>query len=137
MAEHQNHVLTGDELYRFNAADHRRASWFPVVFTTKSPNHCGTTYAGNHSRISQLAMTLLAGAQIPLRTVSVFPITHDKFFVVDGRMVETGSLNFTRSGERYNSENVIVLKDMPDVAQRYLTHWQSRWDLGADWFPAQ
>lgn len=35
------------------------------------------------------------------------------------------------------TENVIVLKDMPDVAQHYLTHWQSRWDLGADWFPAQ
>ncbi|MCX0497979.1 phospholipase D-like domain-containing protein, partial [Erwinia billingiae] len=66
-----------------------------------------------------------------------FPITHDKFFVVDGSTVETGSLNFTRSGERYNSENVIVLKDMPDVAQRYLTHWQSRWDLGTDWAPAQ
>lgn len=91
----------------------------------------------NRSRISQSAMKLLAGAQIPLRTVSVFPITHDKFFVVDGGTVETGSLNFTRSGERYNSENVIVLKDMPDVAQRYLTHWQSRWDLGSDWFPAQ
>ena len=91
----------------------------------------------NHGRISQWAMRLLAGTQIPLRTVNAFPIMHDKFFVVDGRTVETGSLNFTRSGERYNSENVVVLNDMPDVAQRYLTHWQSRWELGTDWPPAQ
>lgn len=91
----------------------------------------------NRNRISQSAVKLLAGALIPVRTVSVFPIMHDKFFVVDGRTVETGSLNFTRSGERYNSENVIVLTDMPDVAQRYLTHWQSRWDLGTDWPPTQ
>ncbi|MGE9553667.1 phospholipase D family protein [Erwinia amylovora] len=91
----------------------------------------------NHGRISQWAMKLLAGAKIPLRTVNAFPIMHDKFFVVDGCTVETGSLNFTRSGERFNSENVIVLNDMPDVAQRYLTHWQSRWALGTDWPPAQ
>ncbi|WP_436411461.1 hypothetical protein [Serratia marcescens] len=32
-----------------------------------------------------------------------------------------------------NSENALVLRDMPGVAQTYLTHWQSRWDIGKEW----
>ncbi|WP_418756297.1 hypothetical protein [Erwinia aphidicola] len=46
-----------------------------------------------------------------------------------------GSYNFSRSAARNNSENALLLQDMPAVAQQYLTHWQSRWDMGTDWSP--
>ncbi|HGT4223360.1 TPA: phospholipase D family protein, partial [Klebsiella michiganensis] len=39
----------------------------------------------------------------------------------------------TRAAERVNSENVLVVWDVPVVAQRYLQHWQSRWNGGTDW----
>jgi hypothetical protein len=32
--------------------------------------------------------------------------------------------------QKSNSENALVLRDMPGVAQTYLAHWQSRWDIG-------
>lgn len=32
-----------------------------------------------------------------------------------------------------NSENVLVLTCVQQVAKTYLTHWQSRWALGTDW----
>jgi len=90
---------------------------------------------GNDNRSGQAAMSLLYGAGIPVRTVSSFKIMHDKVIVTDGRNVETGSYNFSRSAARNNSENALLLQDMPAVAQQYLTHWQSRWDMGADWSP--
>ncbi len=65
---------------------------------------------------------------IPLRTVDAFPIHHDKVIIVDGNTVETGSYNFSRAAARKNSENVVVLKNMPDVAAQYLEHWQDRWN---------
>ncbi|HGE3711787.1 TPA: phospholipase D-like domain-containing protein, partial [Escherichia coli] len=55
--------------------------------------------------------------------------------IVDGNTVETGSYNFSRAAARKNSENVVVLKNMPDVAAQYLEHWQDRWNKGTDWKP--
>lgn len=80
--------------------------------------------AGRH------ALSLLAKAGIPTRTVDTYPIHHDKFFVVDGVAVETGSFNFTAAAAQKNSENALVVWNDPDLAQRYLNHWKSRWDQG-------
>lgn len=89
----------------------------------------------NDNRSGQAAMSLLYGANVPVRTVSTFKIMHDKVIITDGSNVETGSYNFSRSAARNNSENALLLQDMPAVAQQYLTHWQSRWDVGTDWLP--
>jgi phosphatidylserine/phosphatidylglycerophosphate/cardiolipin synthase-like enzyme len=88
---------------------------------------------GNRSRASQAAINVLVSAGIPVRTVSAYRILHDKVIVVDGKTVSTGSFNFTRSAAEANSENVLVVSDMPELASRYLTHWQSRWESGQDW----
>jgi phosphatidylserine/phosphatidylglycerophosphate/cardiolipin synthase-like enzyme len=49
---------------------------------------------------------------------------------VDGNAVETGSFNYAASAETLNSENVVVIHDMPEVSAQYLAQWQSRWDGG-------
>ncbi|HCM9429377.1 phospholipase D family protein [Klebsiella aerogenes] len=87
---------------------------------------------GNRGRGSQAAINTLLNAGIPLRTVSTFRIMHDKAIIVDNKTVSTGSFNYTRSAARYNSENVIVIRDFPSLAQKYLEHWQSRWSAGQD-----
>ncbi|TYY69803.1 phospholipase D-like domain-containing protein, partial [Klebsiella pneumoniae] len=68
-----------------------------------------------------------------VRTVSQYKIMHDKVIIADGRNVEVGSFNYTRAADRFNSENVLVVWDEPVVAQRYLQHWQTRWEMGKDW----
>ncbi|MBL1770751.1 phospholipase D family protein, partial [Klebsiella pneumoniae] len=42
--------------------------------------------------------------------------------------------NYTRAADRVNSENVLVVWDVPVVAQHYLRHWQYRWNGGTDWY---
>ena len=49
-------------------------------------------------------------------------LIHDKFAVVDGRWIITGSFNWTTSAERRNHENVLIL-DCPDLAARFETEW--------------
>lgn len=90
---------------------------------------------GNRSRASQSAMNVVVNAGIPLRTNGQYKIMHDKVIITDGQNVQLGSYNYTRSAARNNSENALLLQDMPAVAQQYLTHWQSRWDVGTDWLP--
>ncbi|EOC0012233.1 phospholipase D family protein [Cronobacter turicensis] len=88
---------------------------------------------GNKSKSSVAAMSLVKSAKIPLRTISKYAIHHDKFIVVDGESVETGSFNYSSSANSKNSENAIVLYNMPQVAKPYLSHWESRWQEGTDW----
>ncbi|EIV9542275.1 phospholipase D family protein (plasmid) [Klebsiella quasipneumoniae subsp. quasipneumoniae] len=88
---------------------------------------------GKQNQASQAAMNLLVNAGIPVRTVSQYKIMHDKVIIADDRNIEVGSFNYTRAADRVNSENVLVVWDVPAVAQRYLQHWQSRWNGGTDW----
>lgn len=87
---------------------------------------------GNRDAASRSAIRRVVGAGIPTRLVSVYPIHHDKYIVVDGRSVETGSFNYTQAAAHANSENVLVLWNNPQVAAQYLAHWESRWAQGVD-----
>ncbi|WP_313052594.1 phospholipase D family protein [Pantoea piersonii] len=88
---------------------------------------------GNRSKASQAAMNVVVNAGIPLRTNSQYKIMHDKVIITDGQNVELGSFNYTRSAAESNSENALVVRGVPALAQTYLTHWQSRWEGGSDW----
>lgn len=79
---------------------------------------------------SRAALSALANAGIPIRTISRYAIHHDKFIVVDSAHVETGSFNYSASAASRNSENVMVAWNAPAVASAYLKHWQSRFDQG-------
>ena len=69
----------------------------------------------------------LALAGIPVRLDAQHAITHDKFIVIDGETVETGSFNYTQSAETRNAENVLVVHDQA-VAHDYEIQWQKLWD---------
>ncbi|UZB34965.1 phospholipase D family nuclease [Erwinia amylovora] len=88
---------------------------------------------GNRSRASQSAMNVVVNAGIPLRTNGQYKIMHDKVIITDGQNVQLGSYNYTRSAAESNSENALVVREVPALAQTYLAHWQSRWDGGKDW----
>lgn len=84
----------------------------------------------SRSNAPRQALNLLINAEIPTRTVSIYPIHHDKYIVVDDRTVETGSFNYTTAAARSNSENVLVVWNDPTIATQYIAHWQSRWEQG-------
>uniref|UniRef100_UPI003BEF2264 phospholipase D family nuclease n=1 Tax=Burkholderia arboris TaxID=488730 RepID=UPI003BEF2264 len=90
----------------------------------------------SRSKSQQAALNLLVSSGVRTRTVSAYPIHHDKFLVIDGSAVETGSLNYSSAAMRRNSENAVLLTGCPDLARSYLTHWMSRWDQGVDYSPS-
>lgn len=88
------------------------------------------------SRYSQSALSALSSAGIKVRTLDRYKITHDKYILVDGRHIETGSFNFSKAAAESNSENVIVLWDRPDIVSTYARHWKSRWDQATAFSPS-
>jgi phosphatidylserine/phosphatidylglycerophosphate/cardiolipin synthase-like enzyme len=79
--------------------------------------------------------TFLADMGIPTRIDYEYAIMHNKFMVVDGVTVETGSFNYTKAAEEKNAENVLVLRNYPDVAQEYLARWRELWDESEEYKP--
>ena len=65
---------------------------------------------------------------VPIRIDGQYAVMHNKFMVVDGTTVETGSFNYTEAAEKKNAENLLILHDQPEVAGQYLAHWQELWD---------
>lgn len=88
---------------------------------------------GNRNKSSLAAMNYIVNHGIPLRTDHHYPIQHDKVMIIDGDTVETGSFNYTASAERRNSENVVVIHNVPALADDYLQHWQTRWEYGEEY----
>jgi len=84
----------------------------------------------NTGKASRAAMDIVTRNGVELRTNDRFHLHHDKTIIVDGSTVQTGSFNYAPSAETKNSENVVVFREMPDIAARFLFHWQSRWDGG-------
>ena len=74
----------------------------------------------------------LASNGVPVRVTSAFAIQHNKFVVVDGVTVETGSFNYSRAAQFSNAENVLVISECPVLANTYLPVWKYIWDTGVD-----
>ena len=56
-------------------------------------------------------------------------VMHNKFVVLDGKLVETGSFNWTFNGELNNYENAAFL-DAPDDAAAWAAYFERIWKQG-------
>ena len=65
---------------------------------------------------------------IPVKIDSDFQIAHNKVIIIDDVNVVTGSFNFTKSAEKNNAENVLIIRGNNELAKKYLDNWQWRWD---------
>lgn len=65
---------------------------------------------------------VLAKAKVAAACDHRHRIHHNKVVIVDASTVVTGSFNFSASAER-NAENVVVIRDAPALAARFLEVW--------------
>ncbi|MDX6768096.1 MAG: phospholipase D-like domain-containing protein, partial [Elusimicrobiota bacterium] len=58
-------------------------------------------------------------------------VQHNKMAVLDGRLVQTGSYNWTTNAHKNNYENVLFL-DAPDDAAAYAAYYERIWDQAVE-----
>jgi cardiolipin hydrolase len=65
------------------------------------------------------ALTILREKGVAVRSLGVAEqsLMHHKFAIFDGRLVATGSYNWTQTAERANFENMVFLDDSETVAR--------------------
>jgi len=78
------------------------------------------------------AVTFLANQGVPTRVNNRYAIFHHKFMVIDGRHLETGSFNFSAAAADKNAENVLLLRDVPEIAGMYTREWEKLWQEGEE-----
>lgn len=81
---------------------------------------------GSHSLIP-----LLIKGGVSVRFGHQRGIMHNKFTVVDGVHVETGSFNYTNHASRANQENQIYLTS-PQIVRRYAERFEKIWSDARD-----
>ena len=84
-----------------------------------------------HTPSSKMKMLRAAGIQV--KTENLAGKLHSKSIIIDDSCTIIGSMNFSRSGEGVNDENLIVIKD-PQIAQFYKTFFQYLWQRIPDFW---
>ena len=77
----------------------------------------------NKNDAVQAAFSKLKNSGIPVLDDQRSPLMHNKFTVVDGEWVSTGSWNYT-DGDTYHLNNNMIVIDSPDLAQNYTTEFE-------------
>ncbi|KAB8306703.1 phospholipase D family protein [Erwinia endophytica] len=77
------------------------------------------------------AVTFLANMGVPVRLDAQYAIMHNKFMVVDGDTVQTGSFNYTASAARRNAENALLVQGAPELANTYQAEFNRLWSESA------
>lgn len=97
------------------------------VFVVADADDAGERYS---------AVRFLANQGVPVRLNARYAVQHNKFMVIDGQTVETGSFNYTTAAAARNAENVLLIRGTPQLARTYAAEWRRLWDEGADLAPA-
>jgi phosphatidylserine/phosphatidylglycerophosphate/cardiolipin synthase-like enzyme len=72
----------------------------------------------NYSRVDAVAK-----ASIPTFIDSKHAIAHNKIMILDGKTIITGSFNFTKGAEEKNAENLLIIKDQPELVRKYTDNY--------------
>ena len=87
-------------------------------------------HKGNSNQYT--AVNFLANHGISIRLNSNYNIMHNKFMVIDGKHVQLGSFNYSASAVDKNAENVLLLRNVEEIAKRYTEEWNRLWNEGID-----
>jgi len=71
----------------------------------------------------------LVRAGIPVLVDFLPTIAHNKVIIVDESTVITGSFNFTTAAEHDNTENLLIIRDDPNLASKYKANFEARLQL--------
>jgi phosphatidylserine/phosphatidylglycerophosphate/cardiolipin synthase-like enzyme len=72
-------------------------------------------------------LPILLAAGIDVRSDGKHAIQHNKIMLIDDDIVITGSYNFTKSAEKRNAENIMIVRSSY-AAKRYADNWKAHWD---------
>lgn len=69
---------------------------------------------------------ILTKAGVLLMVDHIPHIAHSKIMIIDQSTIITGSFNFTQAAEENNTENLLIIKDEPELVKKYIKNFSDR-----------
>jgi phosphatidylserine/phosphatidylglycerophosphate/cardiolipin synthase-like enzyme len=82
---------------------------------------------GKFLEVQRIPLRRLSGSKPPNSAREV-GLMHQKFAVVDRRIVFTGSYNWTQSADTFNDENLLLFRDAAPLAEEYRWIFLRLWE---------
>jgi phosphatidylserine/phosphatidylglycerophosphate/cardiolipin synthase-like enzyme len=82
---------------------------------------------GKFLEVQRIPVRRLSGSKPP-NSAREIGLMHQKFAVIDRRIVFTGSYNWTRSADSFNDENLLVFRDAGPLAEEYRRIFLGLWE---------
>jgi phosphatidylserine/phosphatidylglycerophosphate/cardiolipin synthase-like enzyme len=105
-------LITSEGIYTALVDAHNRGVNVRIVVDANSANTPGSD------------VQALIDQNIPVKLNSEFRIMHNKYIVIDGNSVQTGSFNYSSNADKKNAENAIFLNEQPDIAKLYSDNFE-------------
>lgn len=80
--------------------------------------------SNSHSKYSKFRFFENKGINVKLHEITM----HNKFAIIDGKILITGSYNWTASAEERNRENILIIKNAPDLTDKYQQEFDKLWE---------
>lgn len=74
----------------------------------------------------------LASKGVPVRVNDRYGRMHGKFLVIDGKNLLLGSSDLSDIQLQENFENIVYLRNIPELAKLYAQEWKMLWDEGIE-----
>jgi phosphatidylserine/phosphatidylglycerophosphate/cardiolipin synthase-like enzyme len=94
-----------------------------ILHALRAARSRGVTIRAIYDRSQKNAAKSLADELGVPAVYGIQKIMHDKVIVIDAKVVVTGSFNFTVNAEKFNAENMLVLRS-PALAKKYLENFE-------------
>jgi phosphatidylserine/phosphatidylglycerophosphate/cardiolipin synthase-like enzyme len=120
------YAFTHDELAQALVQAKKRGVTVQVVidreFDASNENSKGKFF-----EVQKIPLRRLSGVRASTQDKDV-GLMHQKFAVIDRRVVLTGSYNWTHSADRINDENLLLFRDAGPLAEEYRRAFAQLWE---------
>jgi phosphatidylserine/phosphatidylglycerophosphate/cardiolipin synthase-like enzyme len=83
---------------------------------------------GKFFESQKIPLRRISGGRAPAAPEKEAGLMHQKFAVIDRRIVFTGSYNWTRSADNLNDENLLLFRDAAPLAEEYRKAFVQLWE---------
>jgi phosphatidylserine/phosphatidylglycerophosphate/cardiolipin synthase-like enzyme len=109
----QAYLLTDNKISDALIAAHKRGVAVQVMLDAERSK----TKASDGQRMSD------AGIEVRLETA--YENAHNKVMILDGALLISGSYNFTYAAQFKNAENIMLIKNAPQLIAQYTQNWRN------------
>lgn len=72
--------------------------------------------------------------KVDVRLNDSYSIMHNKFMILDGKILETGSFNYSNNAYKRNAENIVIIKNCKEIIEKYRNEFSRLWSQSNNYF---